>query len=78
MELNEKHLSLLNSVKSFSKTKRYYGMMPRWVVKTCNDNDVRFVFQNGLVAYTSYKPFADMEMQGVVLTDKGLQCLSGN
>lgn len=70
--LNEKQVSLLKTVQSFSQT--CYGMMPKELVLPTSEEDITVVFAQGLVAYTTVTKHSK-EVQGMVLTDKGVKAL---
>lgn len=75
MGIGDNHKQFLNAVNLFSKSNRYCGMMPRWVVDSCSSNAVREAFQMGCVAY-SYVDSDDFPgLEGMILTDKGIKAL---
>ncbi len=75
MELNRKQKDFLSAVRLFEKTGRYNGMMPRWVVDSYNEQDVRDAFVSGCVAYSAFSHLGTSAMEGLILTDKGIALL---
>ncbi len=75
MILDEQQKTFLSAVRIFSKTQRYHGMMPRWVVDSCNQSEVRKAFAQGCVAYSSIDADSELSLEGLILTDKGCKAL---
>lgn len=78
MELSDKHISFLNSVNTFSRAKRYMGMMPKHIVTSCNETDVDALHAGGYVAFVSMKAMEGGKMDGLVLTDKGMKIVTSD
>ncbi len=78
MELNERHRAFLSAVRIFGKSNRYHGMMPRWVVDSCNEKEVREAFDLGCVAYSTVAPPDSPAFDGLILTDKGIEALESH
>ncbi len=73
--ISDKERQFLDAVRIFSKTNRYYGMMPRWVADSCSEAVVRKAFEAGCVAYSSIDDPEAPALEGMILTDKGLELL---
>lgn len=71
----ERQKMFLNAVRMFGKSGRYYGMMPRWVVDSCGQSEVREAFLKGCVAYSSIDGADGPSLEGMILTEKGLKLL---
>ncbi len=75
MEINESQKSFLHTVHQFSRSPRYHGMMPKKLAQGCDESDLREAFANGYIALGSVKPHMGQEIEGLMLTEKGLRLL---
>lgn len=78
MTPEDKQKVFLSAVRVFGKSGRYYGMMPRWVVDSCSEKEVRNAFLSGCVAYSSIDTAEGPAMEGMILTEKGLKLLENS
>jgi hypothetical protein len=69
--LSEHHTTLLHLVKEFSGIKRYCGVMPKRLAEIFDDDLVRKIIDEKYAALISVKMNGLIEVQGMVLTDKG-------
>ncbi|MFW5490358.1 MAG: hypothetical protein ACNI3A_18355 [Desulfovibrio sp.] len=78
MYLAESELYFLNSLREFSKVRRYRGIMPEWVACSVKC-DVERLIEAGYVEYGQgeYKDLAwyATRLDGVRITAKGRACL---
>lgn len=74
----EKRRVFLTAVQMFGKSGRYHGMMPRWVVDSCSQQEVRDAFLSGCVAYSTIDGAEGPAIEGMILTEKGLKLLEAS
>jgi hypothetical protein len=75
--LEDRRVGFLNAVNEFSKARAYRGIMPRRLVRSCDEVAVRESFEQGLVALYSAKFDDGSKIEGMVLTRKGMDLLAG-
>jgi len=75
MSSEDRQKTFLTAVQLFGKSGRYHGMMPRWVVDSCSQREVRDAFLKGCVAYSSFDGADGPSIEGMILTEKGLKLL---
>ncbi len=70
----EKMLAFLYAVQSFTKVDLYQGMMPEWVLQSCNKDLLDTLLVRGCVSEAEFQ-LRSGNVRGLVLTDKGRQVL---
>ena len=64
----------LIAVKSFAGVRRYGGMMPQWLVASCDEDAIHLLLELGCLNEGRFT-LANRTCRGVKLTDKGRDLL---
>ncbi len=81
MNLGERELSFLSSLREFSKVRRYKGVMPDWLTCCCVECDVDSLIEGGYVEHGQGEHndwgWFSTRLNGMRITDKGREFLRG-
>lgn len=73
--IDQELLSYCHYVYQFKYIRRYSGMMPEHLIRSCDERAFARLFQEGYLAFLEASLENGRKLRGVILTDRGLDLL---